>query len=90
MSLLLHSVLQQPGAGKGPAGPEEAGSEGPGLFAALPGVTFQQEVGLMELPGHPPQPTGEIPAAAERDPKTHPQRPPRPAAHGGIGEKNQR
>lgn len=44
----------------------------------------------MELPGHPPQPTGEIPAAAQGDPEAHAQRPPGPAAPGRGGEENQR
>lgn len=89
LSLLLHAVLQQPGAGQGPAGPEEAGPAGPGLLAALPAVSVQQEVGPVELPGHPSQPAGEVPAAAQRDPEAHAQRPPGPAAPGGGGEETQ-
>lgn len=90
MSLLLHSVLQQPGEGQGLVGPEEAGSTGPGLLAALPSVALQQEVGPVELPGYSPQPTGEISASAAGDPEAHAQRPPGPAAPGGGGEENKR
>lgn len=42
----------------------------------------------MELPGHPPQPAGEIPTAAQRDPQAHSQRPPRSTAPGRSGEEN--
>lgn len=90
LPLLLHAVLQQPGESQGLAGPEEAGSAGSGLLAALPPVAFQQEAGLVELLGHPPQPPGEIPTAAQRDPEAHPQRPSRPAAPGRGGEESER
>lgn len=36
----------------------------------------------MELPGHPPEPASEIPAAAQGDPEAHTQRPSGPAAPG--------
>lgn len=89
LSLLLHAILQQPGESQGPAGPEEAGPASPGLPAALPPVAFQQEVGLVELPGHPPQPAGEVSAAAQRDPEAHGKRPSGPAAPGRGGEEAQ-
>ena len=43
----------------------------------------------MELPGHPPQPIGQVPPADSGDPEAHAQRPPGQAAPGGGGEENQ-
>lgn len=88
LPLLLHAILQQPGEGQGPAGPEEAGSAGAGLPAALPAVAVQQEAGPVELPGHPSQSSGEVPAAAQGDPEAHAQRPRRPPAPGRCGERS--
>lgn len=67
----IQKLLQQPARSQGLAGPEEAGQAGAGFPAALSGVALQQEVGSVELPGHPTVTPGEIPTAAARDPQTH-------------------
>lgn len=67
----LQKLLQQPACSQSTAGPEKTGQARAGLPAALPGVALQQEVGPLELPGHPPFTSGEISTAAARDPQTH-------------------
>ena len=67
----LQGLLQQPASSQGPTGPEEAGCPCTGLPAALPGVSFQQEAGPVELPGHPPLSPCQVPPSPTRDLATH-------------------
>lgn len=71
----LQRLLQQSAGSQSTAGSEETGPKGAGLPAALPRVSFQPQVGPLELLGHPSKSAGQIPTAPKGDPEAHSQRP---------------